>query len=213
MEITADELIDVLTSLPFDLKGEYQQSITKVMNTHGSLDSISKVFHSIINAHVTFLDYGILEHLISNFGSAQLKRDMDAYVVDITNFKRETSLEELIDHWPGKEDATLDYAEIRARFGLDPIKSKLFELDSFRRNFCSRYHLSEFVMALISVRRGSFIAVWRIPTVLVDQVIESTSQMDNRFFDNENVLEMSVAGQQIHPLSSRAGTAIEVSIS
>ena len=211
--VTVEDLLHKLTMLPVALRREFQTSITREIATFGdTYKSISHAFHLLINPLTTFLDYKLLEHLISKFGSSQLKQDMADYVDDVTDFKRETTVAELMDHWDGIEDESMKFTELQVRFGEDPTKCTLERLDRFRKKFCSRYKLSELVMVLIHLKPGSFIAFWRIPTVLVGDITESVIQRDDPFFDEEKILSISAAGKQIYPVSSdeAAGLAIKV---
>ena len=211
--VTVEDLLNKLTMLPIALRREFQDSLTREIAMFGdTCTSISHAFRLIINPLTTFLDYKLLEHLISKFGSSQLKQDMSDYVDDVTNFKRETTVAELMDHWDGIEDESLKFTELQVRFGEDPTKCTLERLDRFRRKFCSRYKLSEFVMILIHLKPGSFIAFWRIPTVLVGDITESASQRDDPFFDEENILAISVAGKQIFPVCSHEATGVAVKV-
>ena len=212
-KITADDLLDELTCLPIALRREYQESVKIDIATHcDSCRSVRQLFHLIINQLTSFLDYNLLQHLISKFGSSQLKQDMPEYVVAVNKFKRETTVAELMDHWDGIEDDSMNFTELQVRFGEDPTKCTLERLDRFRKKFCSRYKLSELVMVLIHLKPGSFIAFWRIPTVLVGEVTESVSQRDDPFYDEEKILSISVAGKQIFSVSLDEATCLAITV-
>ena len=164
---TAEDLLDELTLLPIALKREYQQSIKKEMNEVESrpIISVRHVFHHLINPISTFLDYKLLEHLISRFGTPKLKQDMELYVADVRKFKQETTVAQLMDHWDSIENQSLNYTKLKMHLGEDPTKCTLEDLDKYRKKFCSIYKLSELVMILINLKHGSFVVVWRIPKV------------------------------------------------
>lgn len=204
---TADELLDELTLLPVALRREYQESIKKELHevessANGSI-RIRCVFHHLINPLTTFLDYKLLEHLISKLGTVKLKQDMACYVEDVSKFKHETTVAELMDHWDGIEDQSLNYTELKMCFGEDPVTCTLEKLDRYRKKFCSRYKLSELVMILIHLKPGSFVAVWRIPTLLGNELTESMPKHPKDMFcDEEDVLSLSLAGKQVYPVTS-----------
>ena len=211
--VTIKHLLNKLTMLPVALRREFQDSLRRDIATFGdTCKTISHVFHLLINPLTTFLDYKLLEHLISKFGSSQLKQDMVDYVDDVNNFKRETIVAELMDHWDGIEDQSLKFTELQVRFGEDPTKCTLETLDRFRKKFCSRYKLSELVMILIHLKPGSFIAFWRIPTVLFGDITESVIKRDDPLFDEDKLLSISVAGKQIYPVSSDEATGLALTV-
>ena len=198
--VTADDVLDKMTFLPIKLRKEYQDRITKKIEEKSTCsESIRQLFRFLINPLTTFLDYHLLEYLISKFGSSQLKQDMADYVVNVNKFKRETTVAELMDHWDGIEDKTLNFKELEVRFGEDPTKCNLERLDKYRKRFCSRYQLSQFVMVLIFLKPGSYIAVWQIPSFLFGDALESAIQKDDPFMDEERILSVAIAGKQIYP--------------
>ena len=202
--VTVEEMLHELTFLPMALRREYQESIKKEianLDTSGSI-AIDRIFHLVINPLTTFLDYKLLEHLISKFGSTQLQHDMMDYVSEVNKFKSETTVAELIDQWDGIEDKSLNYTELKALFGEDPCNCTLEKLDKHRKKFCSRYKLSELVMILIHLKPGSFIAVWQIPTVLVGVLMESIRPLDDKFFNEEDIVSLSLAGKRVYPVIS-----------
>ena len=194
--IEVDDFLDEITQLPTALKRIYQKPIDKKIKLFRRKYKISQVFHQLINPITSFLDYKLLEHLIFKLGSSQLKQDMAAYVDAVNNFKRETTVAELMDLWDGIEDHSMNFTELQIRFGEDPMKCTLERLDKYRKRFCIRFKLTELVMILIHLKSGSFIAVLRYPSVLVGDM-ETDIQADDQFFYEENILSVSVAGKQI----------------
>jgi len=47
---------------------------------------------SILNLYWDFLNYDLLEHVIGNFGSQDLKHQMQDYIEEFSEFKRRTRL-------------------------------------------------------------------------------------------------------------------------
>ena len=204
--VKVEQLLNKLTMLPVALRREFQDSLTREIATFGdTCKSISHAFHLLIYPLTTFLDYKLLEHLISKFGSSQLKQAMADYVDDVTNFKRETTVAELMDHWNGIEDQSMKFTELQVRLGEDPTKCTLERLDRFRRKFCSRYKLSEVIMILIHLKP-------RPPTVHFGDITESVIQGDHPFFDEEKILSISVAGKEIYPVSSDKATDLTTKV-
>lgn len=197
--MTVDDVLDELTFLPIEVKSEYDDSVTNKLEKSRGCRSVRQLFQEIINPLTTFLDYHLLDHLVVLFCSSQLKQDMADYVFDVNDFMRETTVAELMDHWNGIDDRTLDFKELEVRFGEDPTKCTLEKLDKFRKRFCSRYKLSEFVMILICLKPGSYTAVWQIRSVLYSSMIESSIQTNDPFMDEEGVLSVAIAGKQIYP--------------
>ena len=123
---------------------------------------------------------------------------MAYYVDDVNKFKHETTVAELMNHWDGIEDQSLNYAELKVRFGEDPSECTLENLDKRRKRFCSQYRLSELVMILINLKPGSFIAVWRIPTLLIGEMMESAGQMDKTFCHKNKIWAVFIDEKRVY---------------
>ena len=59
---------------------------------------------TILNLYWDFLNYGLLEHVISNFGSDGLKQQMQTYVDELSTFKQTTRLCDFIESCPCRDD-------------------------------------------------------------------------------------------------------------
>ena len=158
------------------------------------------IFYHLINPLTTFLDYKLLELLICKFGSLQLKQDMAEYVNDVSRFKCETTVAQLMEHWDGIKDQSVSYTEMQVHLGEDPTTCTLERLDKYRKKFCSKHKLSELVMILINLKPGSFFAIWRIPTMLFVDSMEDINHMDNPFHDEVHVLSVSLVEKQTCPI-------------
>ena len=58
----------------------------------------------ILNLYWDLFNYGLLEHVISNFGSEDLKEQMQDYVDELSTFKQRTRLCDFIESWPCSDD-------------------------------------------------------------------------------------------------------------
>ena len=194
--ISVEQVLQALTMLPFAIRKQYQDTIQTMLPNLETKDRISSLFN-LLDPLFTFIDYELLKHLVTKFGSSKLKEDMLAYVEKVQLFKRATTVSELIEYWPGLELPESNYSWLRAKIGDAPGTFTLEELDKFRRNFFSNLRLSNFVSASILMqleRTNSFIAMWLIPSVVVPELIETISQVDivNIFFHAKQLLQLSV---------------------
>ena len=81
-DVTVQTLLDKLTGLPVSLKREYQSSITECIPRMRTEKQINELFIIHLNPLTSFIDYGLIEYVIKNFGSDNLKRDMRSYCSD-----------------------------------------------------------------------------------------------------------------------------------
>ena len=198
--VSTSDLLLNLTLLPAKL-AEYakaiQDKLQKLMLTpqHG----ISELFYRIINPLLSFIDYGLLEHIITIFGSDDLKKDIKTYGNDIQAFMDETTIKQLIDHLPGKLEAPPNFELLKAKIDKDASACTLAEIDCKRRRLCGEVKLSDIVFRLIALEDStSFIISFIVPSVLLPDIIESSGKLDNSFFQRESIAYLSVGNRWVY---------------
>ena len=192
---SAGEVLQALTRFPLTFKTEYESKMRDMLSEFGK----KKVLFFCLSPLFRFVDYELLQHLVSRFGSQELKLEMMSYTEKVQWFKKVATFDELMNHWSGFEVPTVDYNKLRAKFAYDPKSYTLEKLDSFRNRFYHKIRRSEYVTVSILMLlepASSFIAVWFIPTVAVQELTEAISQIDRTFFQTEQILELSL-GERI----------------
>lgn len=186
------ELLQALTMLPVSLRKEYESSIQQMLPTLEGKNTITELFLRLSPLFV-FIDYGLLDHLISKFGSPALKEDMKSYVSQVKVFMRETTVADLMDYWPGEEHPRMNYSKLKTKFSDHPRLYTLERLNNFRRKFCCKIRLSEFIFGLILLEAGeSFYATWLVPSIVADELKKAINEIDIRFYQEEHVLMISL---------------------
>ena len=89
--VTVKTIIDALTSLPLSLKREYESTIAKYVPDMRKEEQIEDLFFHL-NPLISFIDYGLIEHVIKKFGSDRLKKDMQSYSTDMQTFMKHTTI-------------------------------------------------------------------------------------------------------------------------
>ena len=197
-DVTTETLLESLTILPTELQMEYRDFLEEKLPTLEQVGSVSKIF-SRVSLHFTFIDYGLLQHLSDEFGSEDLKQEMVAFVEAMQVFLDETTVQQLMDHWPGRNDIPPNFKELRAVIDEDPSTYSLRKLDDLRRRFCSESKLSRIIFVLVSVKKGnSFIMVLMVPSILVPWVMESVSGVGDSFYQSEHITSVSVSQKQLY---------------
>jgi hypothetical protein len=200
--VSVDDVLAELTLLPIECCKEYENLIQQKLPLLEESTRITTLFNRL-NPLFTFIDYGLLQHLISNLGSTELKEDMTSYVCEVQEFMRGTTVGDIINHWPGENVPQMNYSELKIKFKDDPRTYTLERLNNFRRKFCSRVRLSEFIFGLISLEPSeSFIVTWLIPTVVVAELSKSVHQIEGSFYESEHILLISVDQEQLYPSPS-----------
>ena len=201
-DMSPETLVDSLTLLPVALRAEYHKFVFDNLDTLESADSIRKIFHHI-NLHFTFMDHGLMCHLIEEFGSDQLQRDMSAYAVKMQSFLSQTTVLQLMDHWPGRGDIPPHFEKLMAVIDGDPKTYTLRELDDLRKKLCNETRLSETILILIGVgRKNSFVVCWVVPSIFVPRLKSAISSLRS-FYQREHIFSVAVGTQRLYSTAVR----------
>ena len=201
-----DELLRAVNMLPVSVRNEYQSLIQqKLHELLGSGTIFELLLH--LSPLFTFIDYGLLDHLVLKFGSSKLQNDMQTYMSKIQVFMRETTVGDLIDYWPGGEESHIqNYSKLKAKFSDDPKMYTLERLNKFRRKFCSKVRLSDFIFGLIALEAGeSFFATWIVPSIVSSELAKVISKIDESFYQMEHVVMISLNQTILYQVATMPG--------
>jgi hypothetical protein len=143
--VSVDDILAELTLLPIECCKEYESLIQQKLPLLEESTRLTTLFNRL-NPLFTFIDYGLLQHLISNLGSTELQEDMTSYVYGVRKFMRGTTVGDVMDHWPGEHVPQMNYSELKIKFKDDPRTYTLERLNNFRRKFAVEFgFLSSFL--------------------------------------------------------------------
>ena len=201
-KLSPEDLVNSLTLLPIALRTEYQKFIPENLQALQRADSITSVFHHI-SPLLSFIDYSLLAHLVKEHGSEQLQGEMATYAHLVEDFLGVTTVEQLADYWPGRQDTPPHFEKLTAVVSGDPGTYTLRELDSLRRKFCRETNLTETVLVLIGVGvKNSFAISWIVPSIFIP-ILKSVIGRLKSFCQREQILSVTLSEQQIYPAEVR----------
>ena len=194
-------ILGSITLLPHAFRSTYENTIQKMLKKLEEAKTVDALFHRL-NPLFTFIDYELVDLLISKFGSKSLQQNMSSYVCGLKLFKRRATIGDIIYNWSGhrlkEEDKYFKRLEIK--FDHNPKTYTLERLDNFRMMMGYRMRLSSFISGSILkyVKPAmSFYAVWLIPIDIVPDVIEAAKNVDSYFYVNEGVVMVSLDGKSL----------------
>ena len=195
--ITLKEVLSKLTGLPLSLRKEYETSIAKRIHGMRTETQINDLFIFHLNPLSSFIDYGLIDYFIKQFGSDGLKKDMVSYCNEMVVFMKATTIKQLIeaDHFPGETEIPPKFSLIEAKIGEDASKCTLEQLNKIRKKYCSEVKLSDIVFHLVAViESNSFIVRWLVPSALVDDMVISTRNFDQSFYHEFKITSLILDG-------------------
>ncbi len=157
--------------------------------------SIKGIF-AHLNCYLSIIDFSLLEHIIEQFGSERLKEDMSCYAQEMRNFRKRTTLSEILLKFASDDDPPVDFSRLTVKTDLDAKVATLENLS--KKNFASRFLLSHLAFFLSDTRVGSLLVTWFVPTVVGTFIRLEIGKKDVSFLIN-GILKLSLDGEQLYP--------------
>ena len=185
--ISVDKLLDSLTQLSTELKMEYETLLRQLLQELQKPEQIQEIFRQL-RLLIHFTDYHLLKHLITMFGSDELKSDMLSYETNVDDFMRNTTIEAVIDHWPGKRLPAEDFKKLWMKISDDMQTYTLQKLNELRRKHSCHLQLSVILSGIVDIApAGSFFVAWAVPTWAIDEVTTAIHHVDPSFYEREHI--------------------------
>lgn len=206
-EIDAEKIRKHVWSLPYNLKqvgsgtnSEHAQSIEQKRS------DVDRLFAYLDATIWNFIDYKLLEHITSLFGSSKLQKEMGAYISEISTFESEVMISELVQHWPGRKHTPSTYCELTTRFDLDPDRCTLRRLNSLRKKVCDHFlpPLAELAFLHCKLSPGRVVeVVWLVARDLIPSLTNGIVWQDKggAFFDENMMQSIHIRDVLVYPLT------------
>ncbi len=152
--VTVTDFHQTLMTLPSCMKNENKDFIISKYSLFKKAESIESIFVHL-NFYLSFMDFSLLEHIIEQFGSDSLKRDMSSYAEDMRQFRMYTPVSEALDHLPKLSNAPADYSRLTVKFNYDIHTATLEDLEMYRKCFASEFLLSQLALSLSDLQESS----------------------------------------------------------
>ena len=161
-------LKDELTSLPSSIVKEHHKYVMQISKRMRPFTNLT-IFFEHLNLYCwNFFEYKVLENLIENKCSEELKERMSIYANDIEGFRQRTTITEFIKcgrHLVKKRAIPPRFRKITLEHAIDPDVYTLADLDHFRIDTYEALHLklSQCAFQVYQVKYGCVVVKWMIP--------------------------------------------------
>lgn len=179
--------------LPYRLKKDVSRQVEDLAPEIRQRKNMDRLFVYLDRTIWNFIDYTLLEHIVRQFGSTQLRGEMEIYVADITHFCKQTTVSQLIKYWPGRKDTPPTYCELKTTINRDPDYCTLEQLNILRKELYKQLEvlppLSECALLLCNSSNGSIIVKWFIAIDLVPALMSNVRKTESSTFFEDNSIE------------------------
>lgn len=171
-----------ITHLPPEIRSEHYKFLNDKMKDLRKCEDVVDVF-SHLNLYWTYIDYSLLERLVNKYAGDDLQKEMEEYICDMQNFRRQTVVSTFVKVWKGRPQPPPNtFTEIKAELKKDAAHCTLEELNQLLKDFSAAFHLSESALMLYRLDPGSVIITWLIPTELVRKLMSTVKRIPIEIF-------------------------------
>ena len=104
-------LRECITLLPASIKHQHVAFLETKVKAIIHCESIEEIFLQL-NLYWDFLNYTLLEHIVTEFENNDTKAAMAKYVSELVAFRKATKLSTFISHWPCAGEAPPDMSKL-----------------------------------------------------------------------------------------------------
>ena len=195
--IEASHFHAYLMALDLSQRKEHEEFINTIFE-HGTK------FHDLwckLCNYWNFLNFNILEHVVKEFGSPELKHQMKSYICDLQKFRSATRLCDFVHCWPvtGETPPTSDLRTFVVKMNLNWERCTLEDLETFRGVITHKLFLSDFALRLEKIEEGSITVTWLLPATFVKPSLMAIQSTSIEFFLEQKIETISIDGHGYYP--------------
>ena len=182
-----------LTSFRIKDKEHYMQYVKEIVHKQ---DTVVDICIELSN-NLNFMNYELVQHILTKFRNAELQTRMDAYRVKIKAFFRSTRICDFIKCWPLCEHeppvkALRNFVQIKSC--KDWESCTLEDLDNLKERLASKLLLPEFIFKFEKATSGSLTLTFSIPPLLVAQLQSDIRYAELNLFADMDIETITVDG-------------------
>ena len=150
-----------------------------------------------LNKYLNFMNYELVQHILTKFRNAELQKRMDAYRVKIKAFFRSTRICDFIECWPLCEheppvEKLRHFVQIKSC--KDWESCTLEDLDNLKERLATKLLLPEFIFKFEKATSGSLTLSFSIPPTLVAQLQSDIQYAELKVFADMDIETITVDG-------------------
>ena len=210
-EVLVEKRIDIhrlrarLVSLDVSQRHEHQEFIDKHLMNVDQKMTLTDLWARLGN-YWDFLNFDLLEHVVSRFGSEDLKKEMKSYKCDLQPFRNATRLCDFIDCWTvrGQSPPETELKDFVAKVGRHWDTCTLEDLETLKGAITRKFFLPEFVLRLREVKEGCITIIWHVPEQFVEVLQVAVESTSSEFFLEQKIETITIDGQECYSSSMKA---------
>ena len=210
-EVLVEKRIDIhrlrarLVSLDVSRRHEHREFINKHLMKIDQRMTLTDLW-ARLGDYWDFLNFDLLDHVVSRFGNEDLKKEMKSYKCDLQSFRNATRLCDFIDCWPvrGQSPPETELKDFVAKVGRHWDTCTLEDLETLKGAITRKFFLPEFVLRLREVKEGCITIIWHVPEQFVEVLQVAVESTSSEFFLEQKIVTITIDGQECYSSSMKA---------
>ena len=196
VKMKGPDFLACVTCLSTSARNEHRSFIMENLINIQTPVTIEKIWINL-NLYWDFMNYGLLEHVISMFGSEDLKHQMQQYVYQLSMFKRVTRLCDFIKCWPCKDDRPPKdcLKKVVVKIQNKWFQCTLEDMESFMKALIRKFFLPEADILLQKVERGCVCVTWLTSPSIAELLQRNSAIIVTELFTKFNIDFVTVEGK------------------
>ena len=186
---------NITLQLPESIRSEVELSLMKKLSFIYDAKSIDTIF-GILNLSIwSYLNFGLLQHIVKIYGDTQLQQEMDKYSTSVECFRKQTTLKVF---WKAQTDTKRcpdiptevreSLKRITFKHGhLDPATTTLNDIEQYRKDLAREYSFPEFTVILEDIDKGCVATTWLVPPSLATKLADEIKRGNVSFLEQHNL--------------------------
>ena len=198
-KMEASLFLSRITYLPVSARNQHRSFIKEnLTNIPPPLTFVN--IWTILNLYWDFLNYDLLEHVVSNFGSDHLKQQMQDYVVELSTFKQTTRLCDFIESWPCRDDEPPEdrLKKVVVKMRHEWSQCTLQDVESFKKALVHKFFLPEFDILLQAAIEGCVCVTWLTSPSIATLLQQNLVNIETEFFKKHGIDAVTIDGQDVY---------------
>ena len=193
------DFLSRVTCLPVSDRTQHRSFIKKNLTNIPHSATFVNIW-TILNLYWDFLNYGLLEHVITNFGSEGLKQQMQEYVHELSTFKQTTRLCDFIESWPCRDDGPPEdrLKKVVVKMNHEWSQCTLRDVESFKKALLHKFFLPEFDILLQKAERGCVCVTWLTSPSIATLLQQNLANIETEFFKKHGIDAVTIDGQDVY---------------
>ncbi len=154
-------------------------------------EAVTRMLDNLSN-YWTYFNYGLLEHVVSQFGDGDLKQKMESYVSKLDTFKQRTRLCDYVNELPISRHTLLKF-EVQIKHPA--ADCTLWQVELIMRQLMSEFSIPKQLMVIFKETAEAYICVsWLIPPSFESTLKNALFKTSSAFFKRKGIIAIILDG-------------------